>query len=353
MRYWHRVASLKEIGTYLMNRGIAPAEVLRRNSLPQSLLLDSNAWIERTTCFNLVASIARRSADPYLGLHFAEVQRLQDYGPWAMGILRSPTLGSALEFAARHITLIRTGLSVRTRVDGTRVVLSAVFTGVGDDAARHPSLACMTTLHKIVRLLAEPVSIEAHLCLPHQRATDEAERLLGPNLRFGADRNELVFDRGALDLPLRALTPPEQEVFGLLREGQPLVTARTAYQQMRNLVELGRPTVVDLAGTMGMSVRRLQRHLDKWGVTYERMLDEYRQMSALGHLEDSDLSVTEIAFRLGYSDSSHFTRAVRRWTGRSPRQYRLAPEGSRSWRGGPNPEPGSTGRRQAERATAG
>jgi AraC-like DNA-binding protein len=340
MRYWHRAASLKELGTYMMSRGMVPAEVLRRNGLPASLLLDSDVWLERTVCFELVADIGRLAGDPYLGLHLAEVQRLQDYGPWAEGILRSKTLRQALAFAAEHIGLIRTGLTVAMRIDGDRVFLSAAFAGVSDAAARHPGLACMATLCKIVRLVAEPLDIEVHLCLPRPQATDEAERLLGSNLVFGADRNELVFERAALDLPLRPLTRAEQEVFGLLRDGQPLATAREAYLRMRDLLEDGRPTVIEVANTLDIGVRKLQRHLDRWGVSFEDLLDEYRRTAALSQLMDSELSVTEIAFRVGYSDSSHFTRAVRRWTGRSPRQVRLQRDRPLVWRGTPDPRMG-------------
>lgn len=335
-RYWHRVQSLKEVGTYLVSRGIPPAQVLRSNGLPASLLLDPGAWVERTVCFRLLADIARRTRDPYLGLHVAEVQRLQDYGAWGDGVLHAPTLRRALEFAAERIGLIRTGLAIQVRADGDQVRLSAKFSGVSDAAALHPSLACLTTLYRIVRLAAGPDLVEARLCLSKRRATDEAERVLGPRLAFGADRNELVFDREALDLPLRPLTPAEREVHGLLRTGRPLATAREAHRLIRDLLQEGRTTVVDVANALDMSVRGLQRHLDEWGVTFETMLDEYRRTSALDQLVDSDLSVTEIAFRLGYSDASHFTRAVRRWTGRTPRQIRLDPGPVPGWRKGSN-----------------
>ncbi|MEZ5557764.1 MAG: AraC family transcriptional regulator ligand-binding domain-containing protein [Pseudomonadales bacterium] len=325
---------MMEVGTYLMSRGIAPAEVLRRNGLPASLLLDSDAWIEGTVCFDLVNDIARHTRDPFLGLHFAEVQRLQDYGPWAQGVLGASCLRDALEFAARHIGLIRTGLAIRPRTEGDRALLSTKFSGVTDSAARHPSLACMMTLYKIVRLVAKPLTIEVRLSLPRPRATDEAERLLGPNLTFGADRNELAFDRAALDLPLRPLTAQEQEVFGLFRIGQPLVTAREAYRQMVALLEEGQVTVADVASALNVGVRKLQRHLGRWGLTFESMLDEYRHNAALHHLTETRTAVTDIAFLLGYADSSHFSRAVRRWTGLSPRQLRGQQDLSRGWRSG-------------------
>jgi len=345
-RYWHRVQSLKEVGTYLVSRGIPPAQVLRSNDLPASLLLDPGAWVERTVCFRLLADIARRTRDPYLGLHVAEVQRLQDYGPWGEGVLRAPTLGRALQFAAERIRLIRTGLTIHMRVDGDQVRLAAGFSGVSDAAALHPSLACMMTLYRIVLLAVEPAAVEARLCLSKQRSTEEAERLLGPRLAFAVERNELVFDRQALDLPLRPLTPAECEVNGLLRTGRPLATARETHRLIRDLLQSGRTTLVDVANALHMSVRGLQRHLDQWGVTFETMLDEYRRTSALDQLVDSELTVTEIAFGLGYSDPSHFTRAVRRWTGRTPRQIRLNPGPAPAWRKGPNPETAARDRRR-------
>ncbi len=328
-RYWHRVQSLKEVGTYLVSRGVRPADVLRANNLPEALLLDSGAWIERTLCFGLIEDISRRTHDPYLGLHLAEFQRLADYGHWGEGILRSPTLRHALDFASSRIGLIRTGVSVVVHIENDRVRLSASFSGISDEGSLHPSLACMMTLYRIVRLVNEPIPIEVRMCLPGRRDTDEAERLVGPRLAFGAERNEVVFDRRALELPLRPLTVAEKDAFGLLRTGQPLATAQEAHRRMRELLGSGRTRIVDVASALHMSVRQLQRHLDQWGTTYEQMLDEYRQMSALSQLSGSELSVTEIAFRLGYSDTSHFTRAVRRWTGNSPRQVRLEPVHSR------------------------
>jgi AraC-like DNA-binding protein len=73
-----------------------------------------------------------------------------------------------------------------------------------------------------------------------------------------------------------------------------------------------------------MSIRTLQRRLRAWGHSFEDIVDETRREAAVARLTASDTSITETAFLLGYSDLSHFTRAFRRWTGTTPREFAAA-----------------------------
>jgi AraC-like DNA-binding protein len=72
----------------------------------------------------------------------------------------------------------------------------------------------------------------------------------------------------------------------------------------------------------------MQRHLAAWGVTYEQLIDDLLFHHAMVELSDASRSVTDVAFDLGYSDSAHFTRAFKRWTGYTPRQFRFGEIGS-------------------------
>ncbi|HEX5277091.1 MAG TPA: helix-turn-helix transcriptional regulator, partial [Fluviicoccus sp.] len=63
---------------------------------------------------------------------------------------------------------------------------------------------------------------------------------------------------------------------------------------------------------------RLQQH----GTTFQALLDESRRRDAMRLLANSGLSVEQVAVRLGYSDPANFTRAFRKWSGVTPRQYR-------------------------------
>jgi AraC-like DNA-binding protein len=83
----------------------------------------------------------------------------------------------------------------------------------------------------------------------------------------------------------------------------------------------GEPAEEAAAQALGMSLRSLQRRLQEEGTTYREILNGTRQEMARAYLEERRTSVTEIAFRLGFSDSNSFSRAFRRWTGQSPRAY--------------------------------
>ena len=74
-----------------------------------------------------------------------------------------------------------------------------------------------------------------------------------------------------------------------------------------------------------MSARTLQRRLQEQGTSVVELLSEVRKELACVYLRDKTLSITEVAFLLGFEDSSGFARAFRRWTGQSPSEYREEP----------------------------
>ncbi|MFT3859472.1 MAG: AraC family transcriptional regulator [Aquabacterium sp.] len=71
-----------------------------------------------------------------------------------------------------------------------------------------------------------------------------------------------------------------------------------------------------------MTLRTLQRRLGEVGTCYRDVLNETRHKLAVSYLRSEQYSVGEIAFLLGFSEVSAFTRAFRRWTGASPREWR-------------------------------
>jgi AraC-like DNA-binding protein len=71
---------------------------------------------------------------------------------------------------------------------------------------------------------------------------------------------------------------------------------------------------------METSRQALYRNLKAEGVTFEQVLDELRHRMALQYLAGKRVSVHETAYLLGFSDATAFSRAFKRWTGRSPRE---------------------------------
>jgi AraC-like DNA-binding protein len=77
-----------------------------------------------------------------------------------------------------------------------------------------------------------------------------------------------------------------------------------------------------VANEMAMSPSALQQKLAQRHSSFQDLLNQVRQSLALAYMEQARVSITEMSFLLGFADTSSFTRAFRRWTGKSPRDYR-------------------------------
>jgi AraC-like DNA-binding protein len=86
----------------------------------------------------------------------------------------------------------------------------------------------------------------------------------------------------------------------------------------------GMPTAEEVAQSLHMSVRTLHRNLREEGVTYSELLHALRQEQASRYLADPGITISEVAFLLGFSELSSFYRAFKRWTGTTPAEFRAA-----------------------------
>ena len=141
-----------------------------------------------------------------------------------------------------------------------------------------------------------------------------------PTVGLSCGGDAVVFDRGSSICPCnRAGRPRPVRCFprGRLKKKlyvrcSPTCQTRCRTQGPRSK----RPLRV-----LGLHPRTLERRLSRWGASFESLLDEFRRIRSLQLIQQGTHSLTDIAFLVGYSDSAHFTRAFRRWTGSPPRDY--------------------------------
>ena len=91
---------------------------------------------------------------------------------------------------------------------------------------------------------------------------------------------------------------------------------------MPQLLPHGKPSVSEVAPQLGMSTRTLSRKLSDEGLAFADILDQMRSALAERYLSERELPISEIAWLLGYCEVSSFTHAFKRWTGKTPRQFR-------------------------------
>ncbi|HEY1249877.1 MAG TPA: helix-turn-helix domain-containing protein, partial [Thermoanaerobaculia bacterium] len=157
------------------------------------------------------------------------------------------------------------------------------------------------------------------------------ERVLGCPVRSGAESDALAVPRSSWRLPLRrrdsrlhALLAQQADERMALLGSDASVTA----QLRRALAGVMPGGPVDLASVsrrVGTSPRTLQRRLEEEGTSYQDVLDGVRREAAEGYLAESRLSVGEVGYLLGFSEPAAFHRAFRRWTGKTPLEFRRAP----------------------------
>ena len=158
----------------------------------------------------------------------------------------------------------------------------------------------------------------------------EHVRIFGCPVQFGAESTGIVISRAVWD------TPVERGDSGLAavldRHAQMLIAqlpqVSDAIAEVRATIQDqlkgGDPTLNTVARKLGTSRRSLQRRLADENLTYAQVLDDVRSTMARAYLAQRELSIAEVAYLLGFSEQSSFTRAFRRWTATSPAEFRRA-----------------------------
>lgn len=144
---------------------------------------------------------------------------------------------------------------------------------------------------------------------------------------FNAEEYKIVLAREALNCECHQANPELAEsIDDWMRGYLARFAANSMSLKVRRLLteelSMGAFHQIDIARSLGISSRSIQRSLNKEGTCFTELLDRTRQDLALKYIEDSQLSILEICFLLGFSDQSNFTKAFKHWTGQTPYTYR-------------------------------
>lgn len=321
---------------YLGRRGLSADVVCQAAQIDRRWLDEPHARIAASAMEWLWAAGEALTGDADIGLHSAE-----SYNPGALGIvgyviLSCRTAGQALERLARYAPLLNEGLQVSiVQQDGATQCRFGAAPGIDSFVLRAPRQAIETLAAGIVLTLArlatpapQPLAVSfAHGAPP---SIAEHKRLLGPELRFDQADNAVTYATAALAANLLSADPALLEMFDAdARRRMAQLPAHGAVSSRVQIILGSRlrgevPSLAAIASELAMSERSVQRSLAEESTSYRELVDEVRKDLALAHLSRPGVSATDVAFLLGFSEPSAFTRAFRRWTGGSPTQFRAA-----------------------------
>lgn len=172
-----------------------------------------------------------------------------------------------------------------------------------------------------------PLYLSADVTHDRPAYGDLYEELLGVPVRFGAQRNAMEIDPAYFTMQISS---SPGYVFGMLSEHakgllERLEASKTVSSEVerRMMADLhtGHVNMNALARQMGMSRQTLYRQLRQEGTSFDELLDGLRKRLALDYLDGGKVSINETAYLVGFSDPSAFSRAFKRWTGKSPRAH--------------------------------
>jgi AraC-type DNA-binding domain-containing proteins len=155
----------------------------------------------------------------------------------------------------------------------------------------------------------------------------EYDRVFGVPVVFGSDRNALLLDDAAMNIKTPVSATSVSEV--LTAHADDLLEKLGSSKSVKHHVERllmesltgGDVSMDAIASKLGLSRQTLFRRLKAENTTFEKVLDQVRYRLALHHLDEGKKSVNQTAYLVGFSDPAAFSRAFKRWTGRSPRGY--------------------------------
>ncbi|MCA9422946.1 MAG: AraC family transcriptional regulator, partial [Nitrospira sp.] len=311
------------VGSSLLEHGVPPGHLLKHLGLPVQAILAPDAWVARPLFLKLINALVEMTGEPYFVLHIAERDPIEKLGVLGQSILNANSLRQALSTACAGIVLVQTG--VRLGLDEHENVARLRYEFIGRTGENPETYieAVLAFLLKILGLTGENIPVRVSFTCERPRKTGELERVFGPDLCFSAGYNGFTFNQSCLDLPFQQKI--SEDLFKqngrltLHPEEQLVQSVRQTINKL--MVRQGSPTLELTARVHGLHKRTLQRRLDKWGVTFEILLDQIRRERALEAVSQGRRTMTDIAFLLGYSDPSHFIRAFRRWTGMTPKDF--------------------------------
>ena len=187
------------------------------------------------------------------------------------------------------------------------------------------------TFVRLCRQLTQHRVLPSRFKLIHQRkgTVPELQSFLGCRVEFGADVDEIAFPEPTNRLPIISADPYLNEL--MTRYCEEALAHRMASRgslrpDLENAIAAilphGKVRAGEIARKLGMSRRTLARRLESEGTSFAAVMDELKRDLANRYLRDEDLSISRIAWLLGYREVSAFTHAFKRWTGKNPREAR-------------------------------
>jgi AraC-like DNA-binding protein len=328
---YQRVAGLVVIPGLLREMGGDPTVILPRAGVETSALDDVETRIPYASMGRLFHECALATGCPHFGLLAYQRVRLSHLGVPGQLMRYSATLRTGWQTFVVYQHLNNQGMATFLLEDKGIASLGCAVYQKNAEFIDHIYDAFLAVACNIMRELWGSRWAPEEVLFSRTRPADVGayRRFFRTAGRFDRERTAIFFPTALLNRPMPEANPERlrrlEQQAQTIGKGELLSRLRRA---LRILLLSGRASAQEVASLLFLHRRTLSRHLNQQGMNFQRVLGEIRFETACQLLDNTQLSLTDIAASLGYSESSAFTRAFRRWSGGVPSRRRRT-----EWRG--------------------
>ncbi len=301
--------------------------LLERAGLSQRQVEDSSVRLPVSEQVEFLNQVAVATGDELLGFHLAQRCELRDVGLYYYVLASSDTLVDVCRRAARYTAMVNEGV-VQNFIEGRTVGIEVTYTGVSRHRDWHQVEFWFSAFVRMLRKFTGVRVVPQRLRLAHlrTRGARELAAYFGCDIEFGAKIDAVEFDRNAGTLPVvnadpflsRLLIAMCEESMAHRAEVRGSFRTRAVNAIAASLPH-GNARANTIAKSLGLSQRTLARRLTQEGTNFSSLLHEVRCELSARYLTDKSLSISQIAWLLGFQDVGAFSHAFKRWTGKPPR----------------------------------
>ena len=304
--------------------------LLRDAGMTTEMLAQPEATISMSGVVSLLEKAASQLAAPDFGLLLAQRQDFSALGPIALVARRADTVGCALAAIARNLPYHVARTSLRMQAGPAKGLAWACYElpPQAGEAQRHSVEMCCLLLIQTLRMLSGSAGTDWRVVFAHRPGVplSRYREIFGCDVGCEQPGNGVIFPKDLLEHDLDTGNPQlrvalERFVAHLIRRN-PLDLARQIEELVARQLADGGCTLADIARQLEINERTLQRRLDRQGLRFSNIVERVRQSQAHEFLAQPALPLSEVATLLGYSEQRSFSRACRRWFGKTPAALR-------------------------------
>ena len=321
-------SSARSLANFLVKKGYSKQTLEDETGLKFDEL-DQPDFRISLSAFHMLWDIAERlTKDRAIGLHLGAKSNPDEMGVVGHIFFNNATLGQALQQFERLYKLVNAGMRVEFKVDDNFAHLNYICENPDDYSRQNMDRTMAVSITRARSFIQSQPKVE-YVGFAHSEPeyVEEYDRLFQCPVKFDQDYCSIVFKKQFLDFELPKRNPYLHKV--LTRHVETLLNKirpkKSISDQVKQIVskQLAKDAVdaENIASKLHMSRHTLYRKLKIEGHSFQELVESVRKEKAIRYIKEKRYSLSEIAFLLGFSELSAFSRAFKRWTGSSPAKY--------------------------------